>query len=76
MTKIKASFRPHERLKDPLEFRCAYDRRRSIADEVLVVYAVENGRDHARLGISLSRKKVRAAHAPTASKDSSVKHSV
>jgi ribonuclease P protein component len=28
-----------------------------------VVYGVENGRDHARLGISLSRKKVRAAHA-------------
>ena len=23
MTKIKASFRPHERLKDPLEFRRA-----------------------------------------------------
>jgi ribonuclease P protein component len=30
---------------------------------VLVVYGVENGRDHARLGISVSRKKVRAAHA-------------
>ncbi len=28
-----------------------------------MVYGVENGRDHARLGISLSRKKVRAAHA-------------
>ena len=61
--KIKASFRPHERLKDPLDFRRAFDRRRSSADDVLVIYAVENGRDHARLGISLSRKKVRAAHA-------------
>ncbi len=30
---------------------------------MLVVYGVENGRDHARLGISVSRKKVRAAHA-------------
>ena len=28
-----------------------------------MVYGVENGRDHSRLGISLSRKKVRAAHA-------------
>ena len=61
--KIKASFRPHERLKDPLDFRRAFDRRRSSADDILVIYGVENGRDHARLGISLSRKKVRAAHA-------------
>jgi ribonuclease P protein component len=61
--KIKATFRPHERLKDPLDFRRAFDRRRSSADDVLVIYGVENGRDHARLGISLSRKKVRAAHA-------------
>ena len=37
--------------------------RRSSADNVLVVYGVENGREHTRLGISLSRKKVRAAHA-------------
>ena len=73
--KIKASFRPHERLKDPLDFRRAFDRRRSSADDILVIYGVENGRDHARLGISLSRKKVRAAHAPTASNDSSVKPS-
>jgi ribonuclease P protein component len=60
---LKATFRPHERLKDPKDFRRAFDRRRSSADEILVVYGVENGRDHARLGISLSRKKVRAAHA-------------
>ena len=58
-----ASFRPHERLKDPKDFRRAFDRRRSNADDILVVYGVENGREHARLGISLSRKKVRAAHA-------------
>jgi ribonuclease P protein component len=59
---LKATFRPHERLKDPKEFRRAFDRRRSSADDILVIYGVENGRDHARLGISLSRKKVRAAH--------------
>ena len=57
-----ASFRPHERLKDPKDFRRAFDRRRSNADDIMVVYAVENGREHSRLGISLSRKKVRAAH--------------
>jgi ribonuclease P protein component len=58
-----ATFRPHERLKDPKDFRRAFDRRRSNADDNMVVYAVENGREHSRLGISLSRKKVRAAHA-------------
>jgi ribonuclease P protein component len=57
------TFRPHERLKDPKDFRRAFDRRRSSADDILVIYGVENGLDHARLGISLSRKKVRAAHA-------------
>jgi ribonuclease P protein component len=58
-----ATFRPHERLKDPKDFRRAFDRRRSSADDNMVVYGVENGREHSRLGISLSRKKVRAAHA-------------
>jgi len=60
---VKATFRPHERLKDPQDFRRAFERRRSESDQVLVVYGVENGRDHPRLGISVSRKKVRSAHA-------------
>ena len=55
----RATFRPHERLKDPADFRRAFDRKRSVSDAALVVYGVENGRDHARLGISVSRKKVR-----------------
>jgi ribonuclease P protein component len=59
---VKTTFRPHERLKDPKDFRRAFDRRRSAADDIMVVYGVENGQDHARLGISLSRKKVRKAH--------------
>jgi len=71
----KVTFRPHERLKDPKDFRRAFDRRRSSADDILVVYGVENSRDHARLGISLSRKKVRAAHARTASNGSCAKRS-
>jgi ribonuclease P protein component len=58
---LKATFRPHERLKDPRDFRRAYERRRSESDEILVVYGVENHRDHPRLGISVSRKRVRAA---------------
>src|SRR5262245_54371768 len=58
-----ATFRPHERVKDPKDFRRAFQHRRFDSDHVLVVYAVENGREHPRLGISLSRKKVRRAHA-------------
>jgi ribonuclease P protein component len=59
--KVKASFRPHERLKDPKDFRRAFDRRRSESDSVLVIYGVENSLAHSRLGISVARKKVRAA---------------
>jgi ribonuclease P protein component len=56
-----ATFRPHERLKDPADFRRAFERRRWESDGVLVIYGVKNGRDHSRLGISIARKKVRAA---------------
>jgi ribonuclease P protein component len=59
----KTTLRPHERMKDPAEFRRVFEGRRSVADDVLVVYAIENGRAYARLGISVSRKKVRAAYA-------------
>jgi ribonuclease P protein component len=59
----KATLRPHERIKDPAEFRRAFEGRRSVSDEVLIVYGIENGRAYPRLGISVSRKKVRAAHA-------------
>jgi ribonuclease P protein component len=59
---VKATFRPHERLKDPRDFRRAFERRRSESDDVLVIYGVENRREHPRLGISVSRKKVRSAH--------------
>jgi ribonuclease P protein component len=62
MTKITARLRPHERLKDPEAFRRAFQRRRWESDNVLAVYGIENGRDHPRLGISVSRKKVRSAN--------------
>jgi len=57
-----ATFRPHERIKDPKDFRRAFDRKRSASDGALIVYGVENGRDHPRLGLSVSRKRVRKAH--------------
>jgi ribonuclease P protein component len=59
----RATFRPHERLRDPADFRRAFERRKSASDAALVVYAVENGRDFPRLGISIGRKKVRRATA-------------
>ncbi len=61
MTRNKTRFRPHERLKDSEAFRRAFQRRRWESDKILAIYGIENGRDHARLGISVSRKKVRAA---------------
>ena len=58
-----ATFRPHERIKDPADFRRAFDRKRSVSDDVLIIYGVENGLDFPRLGISVSRKKLRRATA-------------
>jgi ribonuclease P protein component len=59
----RLTFRPHERIKHPDDFRRAFDRRRSESDGILVVYGVENGRSFPRLGISVSRKKIRDATA-------------
>ena len=50
------SFRPHEHLRRPMDFRRVYDRRRSASDRWLIVYACENGLPHRRLGMSVSRK--------------------
>jgi ribonuclease P protein component len=61
MTKAAATFRPHERIKDPQDFRRAFERKRSASDALMVVHGVENGRDYPRLGLSVSRKKVRSA---------------
>ena len=52
----KFSFRPHEHLRRPMDFRRVYDRRRSASDRWLIVYACENGLPHCRLGMSVSRK--------------------
>jgi ribonuclease P protein component len=49
-------FRPHEHLRRPADFKLVYDRRRSAADEWIIVYVRENGLPHLRLGMSVSRK--------------------
>jgi ribonuclease P protein component len=57
-----ARFRPHERIIDPVVFRRAFERKRSTSDGFLIVYGLENGLAHARLGISASRRKIRKAN--------------
>src|ERR1700678_4313640 len=49
-------FLRHEHLRRPAEFKQVYDRRRSTADDWLIVYVRENGLPHLRLGMSVSRK--------------------
>src|SRR5438094_8419118 len=56
------AFRPDEHLRRPADFRRTYDRRRSVSDSWLIVYACENGLPHLRLGLSVSRKMGQATH--------------
>ena len=56
-----ARFRPHERINDPTVFRRAFERKKSASDGSLIVYGLENGLDHPRLGISASKRKIRKA---------------
>ena len=49
-------FEPHEHLRKPAEFQAVYDRRRSAADNTLIVYAKENGLGYSRVGLSVSKK--------------------
>src|SRR5438045_4307818 len=50
------AFRPAEHLRRPADFRRTYDRRRSVSDSWLIIYACENGLPYLRLGLSVSRK--------------------
>lgn len=52
----RRTFRPHEHLRRPADFRRVYDRRRSASDDWLIVYVCENELPHLRLGLSVSRK--------------------
>ena len=49
-------FPPTHRLKSPEDFKRVYDRKRSVSDANLIVYACENALPHARLGVSVSKK--------------------
>lgn len=51
-----ACFYPQDHVRSGDDFRRAYRRRCSSADDVVIVYACENGLDRCRLGLSVSRK--------------------
>jgi ribonuclease P protein component len=51
-----ARFRRCHRLRTGAEFRRVYQRRCSAATDRFVLLGVENGLDHPRLGLSVSRK--------------------
>lgn len=54
---VSQRFRPHEHLRRTKDFARVYDRRRSVSDSWLIVYACENGLPHLRLGLSVAKKK-------------------
>jgi ribonuclease P protein component len=56
------TFRKHEHLRRPQDFRRVYDFRRSVSDGHIIVYAAPNGLVHLRLGLSVSRKVGQATH--------------
>jgi ribonuclease P protein component len=58
-----ARFRPHERINSPLDFRRAFDRKKSASDASMIIYVVENGLPYPRLGISVGKKRIRKATA-------------
>jgi ribonuclease P protein component len=49
-------FAKHEHLRTPAEFQRVYDRRRSVSDSGLILYACENGLAYSRVGFSVSKK--------------------
>lgn len=53
---LPTTFPQSIRLKTPAEFKAVYDRKRSVSDLLLVVYAKENELPHARVGLSVSKK--------------------
>ncbi len=52
----RLTFPQTRRMKTPAEFDRCYARKRSASDNVLIVYACENGLAFSRLGCSVSKK--------------------
>lgn len=52
------TFRPHEKLKDPADFKAVYEHRKSVSDRELglIVYGKHNGLPHNRVGLSVGKR--------------------
>lgn len=50
------TFRKHEHLLKPAQFQAVYDRRRSVSDSAMILYACENRLPYTRVGLSVSKK--------------------
>ena len=62
MTATRSSrFRPHEHIRHTDDFRRVFERKCTVSNASVVVHAIENGRDHARLGISAPKRRLRHA---------------
>ena len=62
---ISFRFRPHEHLRRPADFRRVYERRRSVSDDWLIVYACENGLPYLRLVYRSRHWRIYAVRDPT-----------
>lgn len=49
-------FRHWEHLRRPADFRRVYDRKRSISDDLIILFACPNDLPHSRIGLSVSRR--------------------
>ena len=50
------TFRKQDRLVSPLEFKRVYDRKCSVSNQWLIVYAAHNDLGRTRVGLSVSKK--------------------
>lgn len=50
------NFEKFRRLRATSDFQRVFRRRRSVADDLIIIYGRENGRTYSRLGLSVSRK--------------------
>lgn len=61
-SKERETFRRRERLSGSRAFGAVFARKRACSDDVLILHGVENRLGHARLGVSVSRRRFRKAH--------------
>jgi ribonuclease P protein component len=54
-------FRLKERLTQNKQYQAVFERKRSVSNQNLVLYATENHLEFSRLGISISRRKTKTA---------------